>query len=85
MCFVGSGVCDELVTCSEYSYRVCASNCVCVCVCLIVCHVETSRVRQPRPVLYCYTTEKDFFSDEEQSVLDRFYSGASNCGVSRTF
>jgi len=92
VCLVGNGVCDELVTRSEEPYRECASNCVCVCACvcvrarLIVCHVETSRVRQSRPVLYCYTTEKEcFFPDEEQSVLDRFYSGASNCGVSRTF
>jgi hypothetical protein len=58
---------------------------VCVSVCLIVCHVETSRVRQSRPVLYRYTTEKEFFfPDEELSVLDRFYSGAINCGVYRT-
>jgi hypothetical protein len=60
--------------------------CVCVRACLIVCHVEKSRVRQPRLVLYCYTTNKYFFfRDEKQSVLDRFYSGAINCGVHRTF
>ena len=34
MCFVDSGLCDELLTCSEESYS--------VCVCGIVCDVETS-------------------------------------------
>jgi len=61
VCLVGSGVCDELVTRSEESYQVCVPNCVCVSPPPIVCHVETSRVRQPRPVLYCYTTEKECF------------------------
>jgi hypothetical protein len=31
----GSGFCDELITWSEESYRVCV--CVCVCVCMFVC------------------------------------------------
>jgi hypothetical protein len=35
---VGSGLCDELITCSEESYLVC----VCVCVGRIVCDTETS-------------------------------------------
>jgi len=37
--YVGSGLCDELITRSEESYPVC----VCVCVCL--CDIVTSTVR----------------------------------------
>jgi hypothetical protein len=33
MCYVGSDLCDELITRSEESYRVCVFVCVCVCVC----------------------------------------------------
>jgi len=40
---VGSGVCDELITCPEESYRVCVCVCVCVrdCVLLRDLHNET--------------------------------------------
>jgi len=44
----GSGLCDELPTRSEESYRMCVHVFVCVCVCvymcvcLIVCDVEKS-------------------------------------------
>jgi hypothetical protein len=34
---VGIGLCNELVTCSEVSYRVCVYVCVCVCVCVQLC------------------------------------------------
>ena len=34
---VGSGRCDELITRSEESYRVCVCLCVCVCVCVLLC------------------------------------------------
>jgi len=37
VCCVGSGPCDELITCSEESYRVCV--CLCVCMCVHVCVV----------------------------------------------
>ena len=43
MCCVGSGLCGGLITGAEESYL--------VCVCLIVCDLETSRVRRPRPRL----------------------------------
>jgi len=50
LCCVGSGLCDELITRSEKSYR--------VCVCLILCDLETS-TRQPRPKVGCCATEKE--------------------------
>jgi hypothetical protein len=40
-CCVGSGFCDELITGSEVSYRMC----VCVFVCLIVGDTGTSTMR----------------------------------------
>jgi hypothetical protein len=54
---VGSGLCDELITCPEESYRVCAS--VCLSVCPIVCDLETSKMRRPMPVLGRSNTEKN--------------------------
>jgi hypothetical protein len=48
MCYVGSGLCDELITRSEESYRVC----VCLCV------LETKTNRQPRRELDCCATKK---------------------------
>jgi hypothetical protein len=49
LCCVGSGLCDELITCSGESYR--------VCVCLIVCHIEASALQSPSPDLDCSATE----------------------------
>ena len=61
LCYVGSGLCDELSTCSEdsYSVRACARACVRVCVCVRERErdLETSITRQPRPVLGCNATE----------------------------
>jgi hypothetical protein len=37
MCFVGSGPCEELITGSEESFRVCVCVCVCLCVCVRLC------------------------------------------------
>jgi hypothetical protein len=45
---VGRVFCDELITRSEF-YR--------VCVCLIVCDLNTSTMRRPRPDLGCCATE----------------------------
>ena len=47
LCYVGSGLCDELSTCSEDSYRVhaCARARVRVCVCVCVCERERERFR----------------------------------------
>jgi hypothetical protein len=50
VCCVSSGLCDKLITCSEESYW--------VCVRLILCNLETSTVKQPRPKLGCCTTQK---------------------------
>jgi len=43
VCCVVTGLCNKLITRSEGSYR--------VCVCLIVCDLETSIMRLPRPDL----------------------------------
>jgi hypothetical protein len=51
VCCVGSGLCDELITRSEESYR--------VYVCLIVRDLETSTMRRPRPELGCCATEEE--------------------------
>jgi hypothetical protein len=38
VCCVGSSVCDELITRSEFSFLyVCACVCLCLCVCVCVC------------------------------------------------
>ena len=50
LCRVGRGRCDELITHSEESCR--------VCVCLTVCDLETWTLRQPRSVLGCCSTDK---------------------------
>jgi hypothetical protein len=47
----GRGLCDKLTTRSEESYR--------LCVCLIVCNLETSTMRPPRPELGCCATGKE--------------------------
>ena len=54
MCCVGRSLCEELITRSEGSYQVC----VCVCVCLIVCNLEPSTMRLPRPKLGYGATER---------------------------
>jgi len=41
VCCIRSGLCDELITCSEESYQVCV--CVCVCVCACVCNFVWSQ------------------------------------------
>ena len=40
---VGSGLCDELITCSEECYQ------VCVCVCLIICVIYKSETKRRSP------------------------------------
>jgi hypothetical protein len=37
VCCVGSGHCEELITRSEESYRVCVCVCMCVYVCVCMC------------------------------------------------
>jgi hypothetical protein len=49
LCSVDSGLCDELITLSEESYR--------VCVCLILCDLEKSTLRCPMIDLGCCPTE----------------------------
>jgi hypothetical protein len=44
----GRGLCDELITRSEESYR--------LCVRLVVCDIETSRKRRASPELGCCAT-----------------------------
>ena len=45
----GSGLCNELITRPEESYRLW---------CIVVCDLKTSRMRRPWPALGCSTTEK---------------------------
>jgi hypothetical protein len=50
VCCVGGGLCGELITRSQESYRVCVSVCV----------LEASTIRQPKADLgFCATEEKD--------------------------
>ena len=52
VCCAGSDVCDEVITRSEESLR------VCVCVCLIMCDLETSTLRWTRQHLGGFSTNK---------------------------
>ena len=53
VCHVQGSLCNQLITCSEECCRVCMYVCVCVCVCvfLMVCDLEISIMRWPRPEL----------------------------------
>ena len=68
---VGSGLCDELITRSEESYSVC----VCVSVCLIVCDLQPSKIRRPRPDLGCSTTGEKINSTLYVSILHHCVRG----------
>jgi len=48
----GRGLCDELITRPEESYRLC---------CVVVCDLETSRMRRPWPALGRSATEKNIY------------------------
>jgi hypothetical protein len=50
----GRGLCDELITRPEESYRLW---------CVVVCDLETSRMRRPWPALGRSATEKKAYSD----------------------
>ena len=43
---------------ADHSFRGVLLMCVCVCVCLILCHLETSKMRQPRHNLGCSMAKK---------------------------
>jgi hypothetical protein len=47
----GRGLCDELITRTEESYR--------LCMYLMVCELKTSTMRRPRPELGCCVTGKE--------------------------
>jgi len=59
----GRGVCDELITRPEESYRLC---------CVVLCDLETSRMRRPWPALGRSATGKKncFFSPENLAVYE---------------
>jgi hypothetical protein len=69
---VGRGFCYELITRSKESYRVRACVCLCVCVraYLIVCDLETSKIRRPRPYFGSSATKKII---SEQIFLERLF------------
>jgi len=52
----GRGLCDELITSPEESYRLC---------CVVVCDQETSRMRRPWPALGCSATGKKIYTKIE--------------------
>jgi len=56
----GRGLCDELITCPEESYRLW---------CVVVCDLETSRMRRPWPALGRSATKKKSPSDSQFCVL----------------
>jgi len=60
VCCAVRGLCDELITRSEGTHRVCV--CVCVCVCAIVCDWGNSKMKWPRPKLDSYITEEKLCS-----------------------
>jgi hypothetical protein len=55
------GLCDELITRPEESYRLC---------CIVVCDLETSRIRRPWPALGRSATEKKLIITINWVVLD---------------
>ena len=55
MSCVGSSLCDELISRSEESCRVC----VCVCVRLNVCDIESLTIRRPGPDVGCCAIEEE--------------------------
>ena len=52
LCCVDSGLCDELITRSQESYR--------------VCDLESSKTRQPRPHLSCSVTGGKIVINEDE-------------------
>ena len=59
----GRGLCDELITCPEESYRLW---------CIIVCDLETSWMRRPRPTLGRSPTGKKNHGDGWDKSQDLF-------------
>ena len=49
VCFKVRGLCDELITCPEESYRLW---------CVVMCDLQTSRIRRPWPEFGCRATKK---------------------------
>ena len=64
----GRGLCDELITCPEESYRLW---------CVVVCDLETSRMRRPWPALGRSATAKKNcickFEKHKQPLLSKNY------------
>jgi len=54
----GRGLCDELITRPEESYRLC---------CVVVCDLETSRMRRLWPALGCSATAKSSSNSSSSS------------------
>ena len=60
------GLCDELITLPEESYRLW---------CVVVCDLENSRMRRPWPALGCSATKKKpatYFNSEIRPPTDIF-------------
>ena len=54
----GRGLCDELITRPEESYRARARACVCEC------DIETSTMRRPRPTARCRVTKRIVYGQD---------------------
>ena len=57
----GRGLCDELITRPEESYRLW---------CVVVCDLETSRMRRPWPALGLSATERERERERERNVSE---------------
>ena len=64
----------------------CVCVCVCVCVCLVVCGLETSTLRRPRPDLVSYNTETQIYEysppSEFRIYTDPFLGDTDHLGLS---
>jgi len=67
----GRGLCDELITRIEESYRLW---------CVVVCDLETSRMRRPWPALSCSATGKILYYILQILITNRaFYVSSLMC------
>ena len=77
LCCADSGLCHELITHSEESYRLFVSKCVCVCVCVPEYDIEILKTWRPRSDLSCYTTEEE--KEEPKIFVKALISKGFNC------
>ena len=79
MCCVGSGLCDELITCSGESYW------FCVRVSQMVHDLETSTLRRSRPYLVCSAIGGKMLKVEIKIFLKICYVGRQIVSILKVF